>query len=456
MFNLEEIKNSCLADLLEQLPFGLILIQHRRVVYLNQALRNILGFSDKASEQRKFFGEGCLLDNLFHPEEREKLGQAPSLQGGKVTLRLLNSQGAFQSLDFRHYFSNSTSLLINLPLHHFWAEDSWPIFIQHLFHQLQEPILLLRPDKILACNPKAASFFGLPVSELLNQDPDYFLEGLDEEQLKALSDTAKYHGLINLRIKSKEWSAQPTPARVNLLRLGNDYLYLINFSTAGLNESKQEMEQKMYELRSVYHGILTALNRVIEIKDPYNARHHQRVSNLARALATVMKLPRENIEAVRVSASIHDIGKLMVPAEIIAKPGQLNPNEQNLMRLHPEAGHDILKTISFPWPVADIVLQHHERWDGSGYPQGLSGHQILLEARILAVADVVEAIVSHRPYRPALSLQEALNELEENKGILYDPQVVEACLFLFRRLGYSFENKDWIPNLLSYLKNSSC
>ncbi|MBC7363677.1 MAG: HD-GYP domain-containing protein [Candidatus Aminicenantes bacterium] len=316
-------------------------------------------------------------------------------------------------------------------------------------------MLIIQENKILACTPKAASLLGFPASEVFNREPDYFLDGLDKEKLKNLSATVPTNNLIHLNIKSKEWSIQSTPARVNLVKLGKDELFLLNFSIAGQNEPNQEMEQKMYELRSVYHGTLTALNRVIEIKDPYNARHHQRVSDLARAIATVMKLPRETIEAVRVSASIHDIGKLMVPAEIIAKPGQLNQNEQNLMRLHPEAGHDILKTISFPWPVADIVLQHHERWDGSGYPQGLCGHQILLEARIIAVADVVEAIVSHRPYRPALSLQEAFNELEENKGILYDTQVAEACLFLFQHIGYSFEHKNWLPNLFSYLRSSS-
>ncbi|MGB9862748.1 MAG: HD-GYP domain-containing protein [Candidatus Saccharicenans sp.] len=211
----------------------------------------------------------------------------------------------------------------------------------------------------------------------------------------------------------------------------------------------------MYEFESIYHGTLTALNRVIEIKDPYSARHHQKVSDLARAIASILELPREKVEAVRVAASIHDIGKLIIPSEIIAKPGPLNAHEQNLMKLHPEVGYDILKTISFPWPVAEIVLQHHERLNGSGYPNGLSGEQILIEARILAVADVMEAIVSHRPYRPALGLEEAFAELENKKGSHYDADVVEACFFLFRDIGYSFEHKEWIPRLLAYLKSNS-
>lgn len=210
----------------------------------------------------------------------------------------------------------------------------------------------------------------------------------------------------------------------------------------------------MFELESFYQGTLTALNRIIEIKDPYSAHHHLRVANLARAIATVLNLPQETVDSVGLAASIHDIGKLIIPSEIIAKPGPLSPNELRLIKLHPEAGYDILKNISFPWPVADIVLQHHERLDGSGYPRGLSGNQILLEARILSVADVVEAISSHRPYRPALGLEEAFTELETKKGIWYDPEIVEACFFLFQDIGFAFEHKDWLPVLFSYLKSN--
>lgn len=211
----------------------------------------------------------------------------------------------------------------------------------------------------------------------------------------------------------------------------------------------------MFELESFYHGTLTALNRIIEIKDPYSARHHLRVANLARAIATVLDLPQETMDAVGLASSIHDIGKLIIPSEIIAKPGPLSHNEMKLIKLHPEAGYDILKNISFPWPVAEIVLQHHERLDGSGYPRGLAGNQILLEARILSVADVVEAISSHRPYRPALGLEEALAELENKKGIWYDPEVVEACFFLFQNIGFTFDHKEWLSALFSYRKSNS-
>ena len=140
------------------------------------------------------------------------------------------------------------------------------------------------------------------------------------------------------------------------------------------------------------------------------------------------------------AGDLHDIGKIYVPAEILSKPGKLSEAEYNIIKTHSQVGYDILKTIEFPWPIADIVLQHHERINGSGYPAGIQGKDILLEAKILAVADVIEAMATHRPYRPALSIEDALEEISENKGKLYDPKVVEACLKIFEE-GFTFEEK---------------
>jgi len=175
------------------------------------------------------------------------------------------------------------------------------------------------------------------------------------------------------------------------------------------------------------------------MKDPYRHSHQKRVAQLACAIAREMNLPEEQIEGIRVAGNIHDIGKISVPMEILNKPGRVNKNEFGIIKNHAQAGYDILKTIEFPWPIAQIVLQHHERMDGSGYPQGLSGKDILLEARILGVADVVEAMVSRRPYRPALGIDKALEEISKNRGILYDPEVVDACLKLFTEKRFEFE-----------------
>jgi putative nucleotidyltransferase with HDIG domain len=174
----------------------------------------------------------------------------------------------------------------------------------------------------------------------------------------------------------------------------------------------------------------------VETRDPYTAGHQRRVADLARAIASEMNLKSEQIDGVRMASMIHDIGKISLPSEILTKPTELTKLEYNLIKTHPESGYNILKDIEFPWPIAQIVLEHHERIDGSGYPNGLTGEQILLESRIIATADVVEAISSNRPYRPARGLDAALDEISKNKGILYEPDTVDACLRLFREKNY--------------------
>jgi PAS domain S-box-containing protein len=194
---------------------------------------------------------------------------------------------------------------------------------------------------------------------------------------------------------------------------------------------RRELQQSLASLGRALEGTVSALASVAEVRDPYTAGHQQRVTRLAVAIATEMGLPQEQIEGIHVAGSLHDVGKLYIPAEILSKPGKLNEVEFNLVKMHSQAGYDILKTVEFPWPVAQIVLQHHERLDGSGYPQGLKNEDILLEAKILAVADVVEAMASHRPYRPSLGMGQALDEISHKSGILYDPKVVDACFKLF-------------------------
>ena len=164
------------------------------------------------------------------------------------------------------------------------------------------------------------------------------------------------------------------------------------------------------------------------------------MANLARAIGSELQLPDETIQGLRYAASIHDIGKISIPTEILSKPSKLSELEYAIVKEHAQSGYDILKHVDTPWPLADIVYQHHERMNGSGYPNGLKGNAILLEARILAVADVVEAMASHRPYRPARGLNAALEEIEKNKGVLYDERVVDACLKLFKEKRYSFND----------------
>jgi response regulator RpfG family c-di-GMP phosphodiesterase len=206
------------------------------------------------------------------------------------------------------------------------------------------------------------------------------------------------------------------------------------------NNALKEARRNLDKLRNAMEGIVQAISTTVEMRDPYTAGHQQRVADLACAIAEAMALPDDEIYGLRMASVIHDLGKIMIPSEILSKPGQLNPLEYELIKNHVQAGYDILKQIEFPWPLADIILQHHERMDGSGYPNGLKGDEIMLAARILSVSDVFETIASHRPYRPSLGLPYALNELRENRGKLYDKQVVDVCLSLVEDGTFEFAN----------------
>jgi HD-GYP domain-containing protein (c-di-GMP phosphodiesterase class II) len=211
---------------------------------------------------------------------------------------------------------------------------------------------------------------------------------------------------------------------------------------AGIIEQKRtedKLNKSVSILRTALGGTIHAMALTVETRDPYTAGHQRRVSNLARAIATEMGLSKDQIEGVRIAGIVHDLGKISIPTEILSKPGGISSIEHSLINTHPQAGFDILNSISFPWPIAQIVLQHHERLDGSGYPAGLKKDEILIEAKIISVADVVEAMASHRPYRPSRGIQLALEEITNNKNILYDPKVVDACLRLFLNKGFQFD-----------------
>ncbi len=209
-----------------------------------------------------------------------------------------------------------------------------------------------------------------------------------------------------------------------------------------VEERTEELKKANEQLLRVLRETISSLSSAVEAKDPYTAGHQQRVAQLACAIAKDMGLSDERIEGISLAAIVHDVGKIHVPAEILTKPGRLSDVEIKMINSHPRFGYDILKSIEFPWPIADIVLQHHERINGSGYPNGLSGKDILLEAKIIIVADTVEAISTHRPYRAGLGINKALEEISEHKGILYDAGAVDACLRLFKKKRFKFKQPD--------------
>jgi PAS domain S-box-containing protein/putative nucleotidyltransferase with HDIG domain len=204
-------------------------------------------------------------------------------------------------------------------------------------------------------------------------------------------------------------------------------------------QAEEKIQQNIKQLEKSMGDTIKAMSMVVETRDPYTAGHQDKVARLAAAIAKKMNLQDEAIRGIQMAGVIHDIGKMYIPADILSKPSKLSSIEMQLINTHSQAGYDIMKDVEFPWPVARIILEHHERMDGSGYPYGRSNNDILLEARIIAVADVVDAMASHRPYRPALGLENALKEIEENKGLLYDTDAVDACLMLFREEGFQLE-----------------
>lgn len=208
----------------------------------------------------------------------------------------------------------------------------------------------------------------------------------------------------------------------------------------GILMQRVRMEHHEHEQRLHKNMLQTveAIASIVEMRDPYTSGHQARVAIIAKDIARQMDLPEEQMHAIHLAGLVHDLGKIRIPAEILSKPSRLNELEYSLIKMHPQAGYDILKGVDFSWPIAEMVLQHHERMDGSGYPRGLRGEEILLGARILIVADVVEAMSSHRPYRPGLGVEAALDEIMRGRGKLYDPQVVDACVTLFRKGGYDF------------------
>jgi len=205
------------------------------------------------------------------------------------------------------------------------------------------------------------------------------------------------------------------------------------------HKAERKLKESYAHLKRTMEGIIDAMVMMVDLRNPFIAGHQHRVAQLASAIAKEMGLPEDQLKAIHLAATIHDVGLINIPFEVLSKPYRLSGQEFDYYKIHPKVGYSILKNIEFPWPIAQIVLQHHERIDGSGYPQGLSGNDILLEARIVGVADVVEAMSSQRPYRAAFSMDKVLEEISKNRGIFYEPAAVGACLKLFREKGFEFE-----------------
>jgi PAS domain S-box-containing protein/putative nucleotidyltransferase with HDIG domain len=293
-------------------------------------------------------------------------------------------------------------------------------------------------------NPKTQQILGysneeltrIPYLDLVHPEDRALLSEVREKKGSTKPQTFTYSIRVRSRADEEIWAQissvpivwEDRPATLNFVR-----------DITVQKKAEEELRHSVDKLRKITGATIQAMAQTVEVRDPYTAGHQKRVADLARAIATRMGLSADRVDGIRMAGVIHDIGKISVPAEILSKPGLLTPLEFSLIKTHSQIGYDILKDIEFPWDIATMVLQHHERLDGSGYPQGVTGERILLEARILTVADVVEAMASHRPYRPSLGMDKALDEIKDKKGRFYDSDVVDACIQLFSENKFAFK-----------------
>ncbi|MEJ2723397.1 MAG: PAS domain S-box protein [Deltaproteobacteria bacterium] len=312
-----------------------------------------------------------------------------------------------------------------------------------LVHNANDGIFIAQDERIKFPNPRTQEILGysadelaeVPYKDLIHPDDRTLL--IERRKTPHWDENASRTYALRVITRSGEqlWAQissvpitwEDRPAALNFVR-----------DITSQKKAEEDLKKSLEKLRKVTGATIQAMAQTVEVRDPYTAGHQRRVSDLARAIATHMGLSPERVDGIRMAGVIHDIGKISVPAEILSKPGVLTDLEFSLIKTHSRVGYDILKEIEFPWDIAQIVLQHHERLDGSGYPHGLSSRNILLDAKILAVADVVEAMASHRPYRPALGIDKALKEISDRKGRLYDTGVVDTCLRLFEDHVFEF------------------
>jgi PAS domain S-box-containing protein/putative nucleotidyltransferase with HDIG domain len=304
-------------------------------------------------------------------------------------------------------------------------------------------IYIIQDGRFVYVNPRFAEIFGYasadeligvePTSLVAEQDRGIVAENMRsrlEEEAQSVSHgfitaVRKDGSFIEVGVHGARATHGGRPAIIGMMQ-----------DVSERKRAEEQIQRYVAQLEDSFMHTIEVATTLVEMRDPYTAGHEKRVALISVAIGTELGLDAHRIEGLRVGGYIHDIGKIIVPAEILSKPGKISEAEYLLIKGHPQAGYDILKNVDFPWPVADIAYQHHERMDGSGYPRGLKGEEILLEARITAVADVVEAMSAHRPYRPGLGLEQALAEIERGSGNHYDPAVAAACLRLFREKGF--------------------
>ena len=364
---------------------------------------------------------------------------------GEVVI-LLRGQNKIKNLEFIETFVKQAAIALQRKNAEEALHQSQQEFIS-IFRDNPEAIVYVdEKGDILDINLRFSKLFGYSLKEIKGKNinsgiihpPEKIEEGEDLDN-KAISK-----GYINFETirRKKDGTLFPVSLSGSPVIVDGKSRGIIGMilDITKRKKTEEQLKESFKKLQKALENSIEAISLVTEARDAYTAGHQRKVSKLAVALAEEMGFPKDRVEGIKIAALIHDVGKINLPAEILSKPGKLSEMEFSLIKNHSKIGYDILKKIDFPWPIAEIILQHHEKINGLGYPGGLKGDEILLEAKIICVADVVEAMSSHRPYRPALGIEKALEEISQNKGILYDPEVVDTCLKLFKEKCFKFES----------------
>jgi len=307
--------------------------------------------------------------------------------------------------------------------------------------QVMSAVFVIQDSRVVYANRRTRKIFGYAEDDPIN--PDLLSHVVESERPRMAEQ-------IRLRMMGKGTPTHSVHAR---RRDNSEFILGLSATVADYQgapalfssaqditeraNAEEQIRQYTTRLEQAINSTIDVISIIGELRDPYTSGHQRRVANLARAMAMELRLPAEQVDGIHVAGHLHDAGKISVPAEILSIPRRLSDPEYSLVKMHADTGYDILKRVQFSWPVAEAVRQHHERMDGSGYPRGLSGDKIVLGGRILAVADTVEAMASHRPYRAALGIDLALAEISGKSGTHYDPALVDACAHLFRKQGYA-------------------
>ena len=430
---------------------GLLIIQEGRIVFANRALTEMTGYT---VEQLLSLSPEQVRD-VVHPEDQELVwGRMRDRLAGKEVPSHYEYRGIGRdgkTMWAEMFASNVVyrglpavqAAIVDITERK-WAEEALRESEERyrsLFEDSRDAVFITTRDgHFVSVNESFLSLFGVAREELPGfRATDFYARPDDRSGFQLEIEDKGSVRDYEAKLRKKDGTPMHTLLSATVWR-GPDgatlgYRGIIRDVTER-KRAQEDLERSYLTLRNTLEGTVNALAALAEARDPYTAGHQQRVAALACAIGGELGLSGDLLQAIRMAGLVHDIGKIRVPAEILSKPSQLTDIEMQLIRTHPQTAYEILSTIEFPWAVGDIVLQHHERLNGSGYPLGLTDEQILLEAKILAVADVVEAMASNRPYRPAHAMDKALAEISDNAGILYDPQVAQACLTLFRDKGH--------------------